>query len=159
KSELGAVWLGLISEPEVTAAYGHLSRLSERIGGTVLAERMAAPGLELIVAARADGVVPALVIGLGGVWTEVLSDVAVVPLPAGAERIEHAIRSLRGAPLLTGARSAARVDLAAVARMAQRVGELLLEESLELLELNPVLAGPAGAVAVDATARRRAAVG
>ena len=83
---------------------------------------------------------------------------AVVPLPAGAERIEHAIRSLRGAPLLTGARSAAPVDLAAVARMAQRVGELLLEESLELLELNPVLAAPGGVVAVDATARRRVAV-
>ena len=42
--------------------------------------------------------------------------------------------------------------------MAQRVGELLLEESLELIELNPVLAGPAGAVAVDAAARRHAAV-
>jgi hypothetical protein len=42
--------------------------------------------------------------------------------------------------------------------MAQRVGELLCEESLELLELNPVLAGPAGAVAVDATARRCVAV-
>jgi hypothetical protein len=42
--------------------------------------------------------------------------------------------------------------------MAQRVGELLHEESLELLELNPVLAGPAGAVAVDATARGRVSV-
>ena len=51
---------------------------------SVLAERMAAPGVELIVAARADAVVPALVIGLGGIWTEVLDDVAIVPLPAGA---------------------------------------------------------------------------
>ena len=42
--------------------------------------------------------------------------------------------------------------------MAQRVGELLLDESLELVELNPVLAGPGGAVAVDATARRRVPV-
>ncbi|HUA49003.1 MAG TPA: acetate--CoA ligase family protein [Solirubrobacteraceae bacterium] len=155
KSELGAVWLELSSADEVATAFAHLSELANRLGGAVLAERMAAPGVELIVAARADAVVPALVIGLGGVWTEVLSDVAVVPLPADAARIERALRSLRGAPLLTGARGAAPVDLGAVASLAQRVGELLLEESLELLELNPVLAGPAGAVAVDATARRR----
>jgi hypothetical protein len=102
--------------------------------------------------------VPAVLVGLGGTWTEILDDVAIVPLPADAERIAHAITRLRGAPLLTGARGAPRVDVVAVARMAQRVGELLREESLDLLELNPVLAGSAGAVAVDATARRRVQV-
>jgi acyl-CoA synthetase (NDP forming) len=159
KSELGAVRLGLSSEAEVAEAFARLDGLAIQFGGAVLAERMAPPGRELIVAARADAVVPAVIIGLGGVWTELLDDVAIVPLPADAARIERAVRSLRGAPLLTGARGSPPVDLTAVARMAQRVGELLLEESLELLELNPVLAGPAGAVAVDATARRRLAVG
>jgi acetyl-CoA synthetase len=158
KTEVAAVWLGLGSESEVAAAFAQLEPLTARFGGAVLAERMAAPGVELIVAARADAVVPALVIGLGGVWTEVFRDVAIVPLPADATRIERAVRSLRGAPLLTGGRGTAPVDLAALARMAERVGEILLEESLGLLELNPVLAGPAGAVAVDATARRRAAI-
>jgi acetate---CoA ligase (ADP-forming) len=158
KSELGAVWLGLGSEAEVAAAFTRLEVLAAQFGGAVLAERMAVPGVELIVAARADAVVPAVVIGLGGIWTEALADVAIVPLPADAERIEQAILGLRGAPLLTGARGTAPVDLSAVARMGQRVGELLLEESLDLLELNPVLAGPGGAVAVDAVARRRVAV-
>jgi acetyl-CoA synthetase len=157
KTELGAVWLGLSSEDAVADAFARLDALTAQFGGAVLAERMAAPGVELIVAARADAVVPAVIVGLGGVWTEALDDVAIVPLPARADRIERAIRSLRGAPLLTGGRGTTPVDLSAVARMAQRVGELLLEESLELLELNPVLAGPAGAVAVDATARRRVA--
>ena len=69
---------------------------------------MAAPRVELIVAARTDAVVPALVIGLGGIWTEVLSDVAILPLPASAARIERALRSLRGAPLLTGGAAANR---------------------------------------------------
>jgi hypothetical protein len=119
---------------------------------------MATPGVELIVAARADAVVPAVLVGLGGVWTELLDDVAIVPLPADAGRIELAIRRLRGAPLLTGGRGGVAVDLRAIASLAQRVGELLHEESLELLELNPVLAGPTGVVAVDATARRRVAV-
>jgi acyl-CoA synthetase (NDP forming) len=155
KSELGAVWLGLGTPMEVTEAFAQLEPLATRFDGAILAERMAPAGVELIVAARADAVVPALVIGLGGVWTEVLSDVAVVPLPADAARIERALWSLRGAPLLTGRRGGPGVDLPALARLAQRVGEILLEESLELLELNPVLAGPTGVVAVDATARRR----
>ena len=101
---------------------------------------------------------PALVVGLGGVWTEMVSDVAIVPLPANAARIEAAIRTLRGAPLLTGGRGTAPVDLAAAARLAERVGEVLVEESLDLIELNPVFVGPDGAVAVDATARRRVPV-
>ena len=59
---------------------------------------MAPPGVELLVAARADAVVPALVIGLGGIWTEALDDVAVIPLPASPERVERGCSgSLRGA--------------------------------------------------------------
>ncbi len=156
KSDVGAIELGLRSEVQVRSAFAGLAALA--LGGdataSVLAERMAAPGVELIVAARGDAVVPALVIGLGGVWTEMLGDVAIVPLPASAARIETAVRSLRGAPLLTGARGSAPVDLAAAARLAERVGEILIEESLDLIELNPVFVGPAAAVAVDAIARR-----
>ncbi len=151
KSELGAVCLALRDEAQVRSAYRRLSQL----GLSVLVERMAAPGVELIVAARTDAVVPALVIGLGGIWTEVLGDVAVLPLPASAARIERALRSLRGAPLLTGGRGSVPVDLGAAARVAERVGGVLIEEALELIELNPVLVSPEGAVAVDATMRRR----
>lgn len=158
KSELGALELGLRSEAEVRVAYARLSALGREVDASVLAERMAEAGIELIIAASADAVVPALVIGLGGVWTEVLTDVAIVPLPAGAGRIEQALRTLRGAPLLMGGRGAAPVDVAAVARLAERVGEVLVEESLELIELNPVVVGPSGAVAVDAVVRRTVAV-
>ncbi len=155
KSDFGGLELSLRSETEVRAAFGRLRALAGATNAAVLAERMAGPGVELIVAVRADAVVPALVVGLGGVWTEVLTDVAIVPLPASAGRIEQALRSLRGAPLLTGGRGATPLDVAAAARLAERAGEILLEESLELLELNPVLVGPRGAIALDATARRR----
>ena len=80
-------------------------------------------------------------------WTEVFVDAAVVPLPADAQRIERALRSLRSAPLLEP------VDVGAAAALAARVGALLLERNLELVELNPVLVNARGAVAVDALVR------
>ena len=156
KSELGAIELDLRSPHEVRRAYLRLAELGSADGAGVLMERMAPPGVEVIVAARRDGVVPALVVGLGGIWTELLDDVAIVPLPARAPRVERALRSLRGAPLLTGGRGRPAADLGALAQLAVQVGDTLLDAGLDLLELNPVLAGEWGAVAVDATARRQA---
>src|SRR2546421_232989 len=66
KSELGGVMVGLRSEAEVRDAYRRLALLSGEHGGVVLAERMAGSGVELIIAAGTDGIVPALVLGLGG---------------------------------------------------------------------------------------------
>jgi acetate---CoA ligase (ADP-forming) len=114
---------------------------------------MAPLGVELLVAARADAVVPVLVVGLGGIWTEILDDVAVLPLPASAERVEEALLGLRAAPLLTGARGGPACDVRAAAQLAAEAGELLLRHRLELLELNPVIVHETGAVAVDALAR------
>jgi len=153
KSELGALEVGIADPASLLSAAKRLLDLPAPADAELLIERMAAPGVELLVAARADAVVPALVVGLGGVWTEVLDDVVVVPLPASAARVERALRSLRGAALLTGGRGGAIVDLGAVGAAAAPVGELLLERGLELLELNPLIAGPSGCVAVDGVAR------
>jgi acyl-CoA synthetase (NDP forming) len=160
KTELGGVILNLQSESELIGAYRTLAARAAQLGAEVLIERMAPPGAELIVAARTDGVVPALVLGLGGIWTELLDDVAIVPLPADAELIEAALGSLRGAGLLlggTGGRGGPGVDLGAAARLAEGLGRVLVESGLAEIECNPVLVGPpgGGAVAVDATARRR----
>ena len=159
KSELGGVELALAEERSVRAAYGRLAPLAAAHDGRVLAERMAAPGVELIVAAHADGIVPALVLGLGGIWTELIDDVVVIPLPADATRIERALRTLRGAPLLYGARGGAGIDVDAVADLAARIGELLLGRSLATVECNPVVAGSPGqgAVALDAAIKLRGA--
>jgi acetyl-CoA synthetase len=152
KTELGAVVLGLDGERDVADAYRRVAALGE---GHVLVERMAAPGVELLVAAHRDGIVPALVIGLGGIWTELLGDIAVIPLPADASRVARAIAGLRGAPLLLGGRGRPAADVAAAARLAVGVGELLVARSLSAVECNPVVVGSAGdgAVAVDAAIR------
>ena len=113
-------------------------------GAVVLVERMAAtPAVELIVAARRDGVVPALVVGLGGIWAELHDDVAVVPLPAGPERVEAALRSLRGAPLLSGGRGRPPLDLDAAARLAAARGRAAARERAGADRAEPGLRGRA----------------
>jgi acetyl-CoA synthetase len=163
KTELGGVELAIDTPERARSAYQRLAALASDYGDDagVLAERMASGSVELIVAAHTDGVVPAVIIGLGGIWTEILDDVVVIPLPADAERVQQGLRSLRGAALLTGARGRGPADIAAVASLASALGELLLAEPLEVVECNPVFVGSAGegALAVDATARRRASVG
>jgi acetyl-CoA synthetase len=154
KSDSGALRLAVTTATAARQAYRELSAGSAN--ARILVERMMGPGVELLIGARADAVVPVLVIGLGGVWTEALDDIAIVPLPASTGRIALAIRSLRGFPILAGDRGGEPVDVDAAATLAARVGALLLESDLELLELNPVAVNGRGCVALDALARRRA---
>jgi acyl-CoA synthetase (NDP forming) len=147
KTQAGAIVLDVASEEEVRAAHRDLLRSAAGNGERVLVERMVEPGLELLVSARTDAVVPALVVGLGGVWAEALDEVAIVPLPADESRVLDAIRSLRGA-------DRDELDLAAVAAAGARVGELAIERGLDLLELNPVVVHASGCVAVDSLAHR-----
>jgi acyl-CoA synthetase (NDP forming) len=158
KADIGAVVTGLTSDEDVREAHRRLSSLGID-AAAILVERMARPGTELLVSARSDAVVPALVIAVGGAWTELLDDAAIVPLPATPERVEEAIRGLRAAPVLTGGRGGAPLDVHAAARVAAAAGALLLERGLELLELNPVFVHERGAVAVDAVAAVPGAVG
>ncbi|HEX2436434.1 MAG TPA: acetate--CoA ligase family protein [Solirubrobacterales bacterium] len=153
KSELGALALELVTEVEVRDAHGRLLALRS---GSVLIERHAPPGVELLVSVRRTGVVPSLAIGLGGVWTEALDDVVVVPLPATPERVERSLRELRGSALLTGGRGRPPLDVGAVARLAASAGDVLLDAGLELLELNPVVVYEDGASVLDALARTTA---
>jgi acetate---CoA ligase (ADP-forming) len=153
KSDAGGLRLGVDTAPAARAAYRELSEAAGP-GDRILLERMVPPGVELLIAVRADGVVPALVIALGGTWVEVLQDVAVVPLPADQDRCKAAILSLRGAPVLTGARGAEPLDVDAAATLAASAGSLLLESGLDLLELNPVVVHMEGCVVVDAIGHR-----
>ena len=71
KADVGALFLDVRTEDAVRKAHRDLAELGVD-GARVLVERMAPPGTELLVAARADAVVPCLVVGAGGVWTEAL---------------------------------------------------------------------------------------
>jgi acetyl-CoA synthetase len=156
KSDIGAIELGISTEEALRESAMRMLALPQADGARLLVEEMAPAGVELIVAARADAVVPALIVGLGGIWTEALADVAVIPLPASPARVERALRELEGAALLTGGRGGRPVDLAAAALAATRIGDALLERDLALIEVNPLIVSAQGAVAADAVARRSA---
>ncbi|MEW6223318.1 MAG: acetate--CoA ligase family protein [Chloroflexota bacterium] len=157
KTDVGAVRLDLRDEPAIRAAVTALARVAERLGEGptvrgLLLEPMAAPGLEVIVGGRRDPVFgPAVLVGLGGILAEVIDDVAVLLAPAGADDVRARLAGLRGAPLLRGARGRPGADVDALAGLVAAVGRFLVDnpEVLEV-DLNPVIAGPAGAVAVDA---------
>jgi acetyl-CoA synthetase len=111
---------------------------ARRLGPTVLVERMAPRGIEVLVAIRRDGLVPVLVVGAGGVHTERLDDVAVIPLPADEARITEALKTLR-----------APIPPEPIARLAVALQAL----PLALIELNPVIVHADQAIAVDALAQ------
>lgn len=155
KSDSGALLLGVHGDAAVRAAFHHLRGLPGRSGMPVLVESMCPPGIELMIAVRRDGLVPVLVLAFGGVWVEVLDDVVLVPLPCDRTTVRDRLRRLRAAPLLEGRHGGAGADLDAVGDLALRLAELAREADLDLIELNPVIARPDGATAVDAVARRR----
>jgi acyl-CoA synthetase (NDP forming) len=154
KSDVGGLELEIDGERDLRLAYERLRSTPAGANAAILVEEMVAPAAELLVGARANGVVPALVVGLGGVWTEALGDVAVVPLPASAARVEEALRSLRGAPAIAGGRGRDPLALEAAAALGSRLGALLLRGRFALIELNPVALTAERAVALDAVARR-----
>ena len=157
KTDVGAVRLALRDEPAIRAAVAELATTAERLGEGpavrgLLVEPMAAPGVEMIVGGRRDPVFgPAILVGLGGILAEVLDDVVVLLAPADAGDVRARLAGLRGAPLLRGARGRPGTDADALANLVAAVGRFLVDnpEVLEV-DLNPVIAGPAGAVAVDA---------
>ena len=155
KTEAGGLRLGLANEAAIRAAVGELVAAAASAGATLrglLVEPMAAPGVELIVGGTRDTVFgPAVLVGLGGILAEVLDDVAVLLAPVTADEVRERLATLRGASLLRGVRGRPGVDIDAVARVVAAIGDLLVADPLIVeIDCNPVIAGPDGAVAVDA---------
>jgi succinyl-CoA synthetase beta subunit len=155
KSDLGLLRVGVCGDDEVRAAAEDLLSAAERQGIAargLLVEPMADPGVELIVGVRRDqSFGPCVMVGLGGVFTEVLDDVAIRLAPVSRPAAQSMLDDLRGARILDGVRGGLLVDRGAVISLIVDLSRLAVERS-DLLEvdLNPVIATPDGAVAVDA---------
>jgi hypothetical protein len=148
KTEAGGVRLGLADEAAVRAAVRDLLALDA--GARVLLQAQVS-GQEVIVGGFRDPQAgPVVMVGLGGVFVEVLADVVFRLAPIDEEEAAEALGSLRGYPILAGARGRPGVDLGALATTLAGASRLLvaLPEIAEL-DLNPILAAPHAATTVD----------
>jgi acyl-CoA synthetase (NDP forming)/GNAT superfamily N-acetyltransferase len=155
KSEAGGVVVGLESPTAAGEAYDAMAaRLGPCMGGAVI-QPMASGGVEAIVGVATDpSFGPVVMVGLGGVITDLVGDRAFGIPPLEPGRAEEMVASLRTAPLLDGYRGSAPVDRAALVRLVELVAQIA-DAMPELIELdcNPVLVGTEGAVVVDCKAR------
>ena len=152
KSDAGGVALGLGDADDVREAFARMEA-SLAPPGYVVEEMISAPiAAELIVGCRRDARFgPLVVVGLGGVYTEVLRDVGVALAPAAPAELEHLIRALRGASLLTGARGRPALDVQAAAQAAAALSRLAADHpEIAEIEVNPLLLTVDGAVGLDA---------
>ncbi|MGI8449656.1 MAG: acetate--CoA ligase family protein [Streptosporangiaceae bacterium] len=148
KSDAGGVRLGLASGAEVAKAAAELLGMAE--GARVLVQHQR-QGIELLVGGVQDPEFGAMVMtGFGGVLVETQRDIQLAVAPVDAGQARAMLSSLRGAAILGGLRGSPPVHLGFAAETIVAVGDLMIAHpEIAELDLNPVLAGPDGCVAVD----------
>ncbi len=158
KTEAGGVRLDLRNDAEVRAAFSELTEAVHalasrpRLNG-ILVQEMITGGVEIMVGARRDSQFgPLIVCGLGGIFVELLHDVAVSLAPVDKGQALAMLKSLKGYPLLSGFRGGKAVHLDKLAGIICRVSELAhdLRDEMSEIDVNPVIARGADVVAVDA---------
>jgi acyl-CoA synthetase (NDP forming) len=162
KSDVGAVKLGIVGEAAIRHAAEEIRWAVTNAGFQLegmLIQPMAEEGVELLLGVTHDeSFGPVIACGAGGINAELLNDVAVRITPLSDLDAAEMLRDLRTFPLLAGYRGRSGCDTAAIESMLVSLGELV-EAHPEVAELdaNPVVAGPTGAVIVDARIRVRRA--
>jgi len=149
KSDAGGVRLWVRDETGMAEAYAAMAALG---GGEVLVERMADGGVDLIVGALRDPVFgPVVMVGVGGVATEIYADVAIAAVPASAERLARLTEQLRGRRLVDGFRGARAVPAGELGSLLATLGRFLLDHpEVQEVEINPLRATDDALVALDA---------
>jgi acyl-CoA synthetase (NDP forming) len=160
KSEIGGVLLDIHDEAAVREGFalliqrGKTAAPQARLEGVLVAKQLKG-GVECILGIHQDPVFgPVAMFGLGGIFVEILQDVVLHRCPFGPDVAEEMIRSIKGAPLLLGARGRPVADIKALAEMLSQLSAFAVAAGprLQSIDLNPALAMPQGqgAYAVDA---------
>jgi acyl-CoA synthetase (NDP forming) len=152
KSDLGGVRLNLKDVEEVRRAYREIVKAfsdKELIGVSV--QSMARPGVEAIVGVTQDSTFgPMLMFGLGGVFVEVLKDVAFRSIPISESDAQDMIEEIKGYALLKGYRGYS-ADIAALKRLLLQISDFVVNNpEISEMDLNPVFLYPNGYTVVDA---------
>jgi succinyl-CoA synthetase beta subunit len=158
KTEVGGVRLNLRDAESLCAAWNEMHRAAAsrapgaKIAG-VLLEPMAPPGVEIIVGVIRDAIFgPIVMVGAGGVMTELFADVSYRLAPVSTRQALEMIAELNCRPLLDGFRGAAALDKASLARLIEQVSWLAYEQRdmIREIEINPVIVHAAGSFVADA---------
>jgi acetate---CoA ligase (ADP-forming) len=160
KTEVGGVVVGVTSEAQLKDDYAAmLARVAERapkarIEGVLVAQ-MAQGGIELILGTKKDPVFgPVVMVGLGGIFAEVLRDVALQVAPVSEAQALGLLRSLKAFPLLDGARGRPHADVQAAAQAVAALSRFAAchADTVAEIDINPlvVLDAGRGAFALDA---------
>lgn len=158
KTEAGGIKLNIGSKEEVEETFELLVYNAKKydpdavIDG-VLVSPMAASGVEVIVGGLRDSQFgPVVMFGLGGVFVEIFKDVQFRLAPLSKDEALSLIRSIKGFPLLDGARGQQPVDINALAEVIVNIGNYLNEnEDVREIDLNPLVCYPDGIQALDAS--------
>ncbi|MBV9560168.1 MAG: acetate--CoA ligase family protein [Bradyrhizobium sp.] len=152
KSEIGGVRINITAKGEAFTAWRELMENAQRLRPEakiqgVLVAPMAKKGVEIIVGTMIDATFgPLVMVGLGGVATELFRDVVYRPAPVGVAEATAMLDELKATALLRGFRGAPKADVAALSTLIAQVSLLAdrLRDSVADIELNPVLAHPEG---------------
>jgi acetate---CoA ligase (ADP-forming) len=152
KSEVGGVRVNIATKGEAFTAYRELLENAQRhrpgakIQGVLVAP-MAKKGVEIIIGTLSDATFgPMVMVGLGGITTELFRDVIYRPAPVSAAEATTMLGELKAAPLLHGFRGAPKADVPALAKLISEVSLFAARVAAEIseIELNPVLVHPTG---------------
>jgi acetate---CoA ligase (ADP-forming) subunit beta len=157
KSDAGGVKVNLKSKTEVEGAFDAIMRSCKaavpaaKIEG-VSVQGMAKPGTEVIIGMTKDpSFGPVIMFGLGGVFVEVLKDVAFRVVPIEKSDAEEMVNEIKGKKLLEGYRGQEPADVAYLQQMLLKLSDFVNETpEIEEIDMNPVFSYKDGAVVVDA---------
>ena len=160
KTDVGGVAMDISTPEEVRAAYERIvaavaeRRPGARVQGVTVQPMAKTPGHELLLGARRDPTFGAVIlVGAGGVSAEVMDDIALGLPPLNESLARRMLESLRIWPLLCGHRGRPGVDLDSLLEVLMRFSYLVADYAeVAEIEVNPLLATPEGAVALDARA-------
>ena len=148
KSEAGAVRVGLANVAELTVALAAMPGTND---GYLVEATVTDVVAEVLVTVRRDPPIGWLVsIGHGGVTTELWNDVTHLLAPVTRDEVRAAIGKLRSAALLRGFRGRPAADVEALINLVVQLADAVVGTDIVEVELNPVLVGQHGAIAVDA---------
>jgi len=157
KSDIGGVKLGLGNEAEVAAAFEAIVAAARQhepnaVVQGVAVQPMARPGIEVILGLFKDQQFgPVLMFGLGGIFVEVLKDVAFRIVPLERRDAREMVREIKGYPLLEGYRGQEPADVGYLEELLLKLSRFAEEHpEVREVDLNPVFAYRDGALAVDA---------